>query len=230
MKAETITTLSQTPLFAGIAPDVLSSVLACLQPKIVTYSKNAYIAIADDDFTGLGVLLSGKATIIKENGAGSRIVMGILGSGDLFGEMIAFSNRKHWPVSVVAQTDCSVMFIPTIKITHPCAQVCDSHKQLIDNMLRILSEKALHLNRKVEYLALKGMREKISRYLLEQYKVAQKNVFTINLNRNDMADFLNVSRTALSRELGRMRDDGLIDFYRSSIKITNLDGLRQAAG
>jgi len=147
----------------------------------------------------------------------------------LFGEMIAFSPRKHWPASVFAQSTCSVMFLPPEKIIGECTHVCGGYKQLIKNMLVLLSTKALMLNQRVEYLAIKGMREKISIYLLEQYKINQKNTFVLPLKRNELADFLSVSRTALSRELGRMRDEGIIEFYRTSVKINNLAMLRKGA-
>lgn len=227
MNPALVQVLAQTPLFADISPAALDAVLACLQPKIITIPKGAFIAVENDPFTGLGILLSGKASVIKENAAGTRIVLTLLEGGDMFGEMIAFSKRSHWPVSVLAQSECLVLFLAGQKILGTCANVCDSHKRLISNLLTIVSEKALLLNRKVEYLSLRGMREKIATFLLEQHKQAQHTVFTMNFNRNDLADFLNVSRTALSRELGRMRDEGIIDFYRSSIKITNLDQLKQ---
>jgi CRP-like cAMP-binding protein len=92
-------------------------------------------------------------------------------------------------------------------------------------MLLIVSERALTLNRKLEYLTIRSMRTKIATYLLEQRKLTGKNTFVMPLKRNDLADFLNVSRTALSREMGRMRDDGLIDFYRSSVKLTDVERL-----
>lgn len=219
--------LTHTPLFNSISKDDLGSVLGCLQPKVCTYSKNSYIAVEGECFSGLGILLAGKATVIKENAAGSRLVMTMMEAGDMFGEMIVFSTRELWPVSVIAQAECQVTFLPSVKIMGTCSNVCASHKQLITNMLTIISEKAIMLNRKVEYLAIKGMREKISTYLLEQYKLTGRNTFTVSLNRNDLADFFNVSRTALSREMGRMRDEGLIEFYRSSIKIKDLDTLKK---
>lgn len=221
--------LSTSPLFKGISNHELHLMLNCLQPKVFTYPKNSYITIGGEPFTGLGVLLSGEASVIKENIAGNRNVITVLKTGNIFGEMIAFSSKQDWPASVFAQTACSVIFLAPDKITGSCANACTGHTQLIKNMLSILSEKALLLNRKVDYLTISSMREKISTYLLEQYKVSGKNVFTLSLNRNDLADFLNVSRTALSREMGRMRDEGFIEFYRSSIKIHDLETLKKLA-
>lgn len=219
-----------TPLFHDISAKDLGSMLNCLQPKVYTYKKNSYITIGGQPLTGLGILLTGEASVIKENLVGNRNVMTVLKAGNIFGEMIAFSNKHDWPASVFAHTPCSVIFLPPNKITGNCANACTSHTQLIKNMLSILSEKALLLNQKVEYLTIGSMRGKISTYLLEQYTLARNNVFNLPLNRNDLADFLNVSRTALSREMGRMRDDGLIEFYRTSIKIHDLETLKKIAG
>ncbi len=218
-----------SPLFDSISANELESMIHCLQPKVYTYKKNSYITIGGEPFTGLGVLLTGEAVVIKENVAGSRNVMTTLRAGHIFGEMIAFSSKKIWPASVFAQTPCSVIFLAPDKIAGSCANTCTGHTQLIKNMLSILSEKALLLNRKVEYLTISSMRGKISTYLLEQCRLAEKQVFNLSLSRNDLADFLNVSRTALSREMGRMRDEGLIEFYRTSIKIHDLETLKKIA-
>ncbi len=229
MDANVVKILVSSPIFHDISPSQLDIMLDCLKPKINTYNKNSYIAVEGEPYTGLGILLSGEAAIIKESASGSRVIMTVIGPGDLFGEMIAFSPRKHWPASVFAQSTCSVMFLSPEKIIGECTHVCGGYKQLIKNMLVLLSTKALMLNQRVEYLAIKGMREKISIYLLEQYKINQKNTFVLPLKRNELADFLSVSRTALSRELGRMRDEGIIEFYRTSVKINNLAMLRRGA-
>ncbi len=229
MDANIVKILVSSPIFHDISPSQLDIMLDCLKPKINTYNKNSYIAVQGEPYTGLGILLSGEAAIIKESASGSRVIMTVIGPGELFGEMIAFSPRKHWPASVSAQSTCAVMFLPPEKIIGECTQACGGYKQLIKNILVLLSTKALMLNQRVEYLAIKGMREKISIYLLEQYKINQKNTFVLPLKRNELADFLSVSRTALSRELGRMRDEGIIEFYRTSVKINNLALLRRGA-
>jgi CRP-like cAMP-binding protein len=221
--------LSSSSLFQGISADSLEIMLDCLKPKINHYDKNSYIVVEGETYTGVGILLTGEASIIKESASGSRIIMTVIGAGDLFGEMIAFSTKRHWPASVFAQTACSIMILSPEKIIGDCTNACANYKLLIKNMLTILSTKALILNQRVEYLSIKNMREKISVYLLEQQKINQKSTFTLPLKRNELADFLNVSRTALSRELGRMRDEGIIDFYRASVKINNIAMLKKAA-
>ena len=96
-------------------------------------------------------------------------------------------------------------------------------------MLRILSQKALYLNRKVEYLTIKSMRSKIASYLLEQTHIYNSHNFIIPMNKNELADFLNVSRPSMSREFSRLKDEGIIDYYLSSIRILNADQLKEIA-
>lgn len=218
--------LTACRLFQGINSDELTVVLNCLKPKISEYTKNEYITVAGDEFTGVGIVLAGEVAVTKENVVGNRIIMALAGPGEIFGEMAAFEGSRVWPATVVALEPSVVMFLPPEKITGECEHLCPSHRQMIMNILKIISRKALTLNKKLEYLAIKSMRGRISTYLLEQYKHSEKTTFMLPLNRNDLADFLNVTRPSLSRELCRLRDEGVIDFHRESIKIKDMDALR----
>lgn len=218
--------ISKTPLFKDISSDELGTMLECLKPKLCEYSKNEFIAIEGEVFEGIGIILIGEAAVIKENSTGNRVIMTVLKPGDMFGEMAAFSTRKLWPATVTAQGTCTAIFIPPQAIIGECRKMCAGHRMLILNMLKIISEKAFMLNRKVEYLAIKSMRGKISAFLLEQYRKTGTLTFMIPLNRSELADFLNVSRPSMSREMGRMKDEGLIDFCRSSVRIVDLEALK----
>lgn len=221
--------LARCPLFKGIRGENLSSLVNCLQPKSVDHRGGEYITIAGGRLDGIGVVVAGRAAVIKENARGERVVMAILEPGELFGEIAAFAEDPRWPATVQAQDASSVLFIPRETIVGMCAESCPWHKALISNMLKIVSEKALMLNQKVNYLTIKSLRGKISAFLLDHYKKARQTTLTLPLNRNEMADYLNVSRPALSREMGRMKDEGLIDFYLSTFRILDLDALKRYA-
>jgi len=227
MLKETDKELRKSTLFRGINDEELSYLLNCLNPKIIEYKKNDYIAIAGDRFDSIGILLKGEASIIKENASGSLTIVDILKPGDLFGEVLVFSDQSFWHSTIQALKDCRVMFLTREKILGECKNVCSWHKMLIQNMLRIISEKALILNRKVEYLTMGSIRGKVSRYLLEQFRKTGKTTFTLPMNRKELADFLNVSRPSLSREMARMRDEGIIDFHMSTVKIVDLEKLKK---
>jgi CRP-like cAMP-binding protein len=103
--------------------------------------------------------------------------------GDMFGEMAAFSSIHSWPATIYSQDKCTVIFLPPHKIVGECEKTCSSHRMLIMNMLRIISEKALMLNRKVDYLVIKSMRAKISTFILEQHKKSGNTTFDDALNK-----------------------------------------------
>jgi CRP-like cAMP-binding protein len=226
MEPKWVTILSSMPLFREINPEGLQGILNCLKPKISKFVKNEYIFMAGDHFEGIGIMLSGSAVVIKENAAGNRVIMAVLEPGDMFGEMVAFADHDRWPASVYTQESSTVTFLPPGKVIGSCEQACAMHKRLIMNLLKIISDKALALNRKVEYLSIKSMRGKISTFLLEEYRKTGKTTFVLPLKRNEMADFLNVSRPSMSREMGRMQEEGIIEFHRASVRLKDLEALR----
>ena len=227
MYSKWLNILKTVKLFENIEIDELKRMLFCLGPKVVYYQKKEYITIADDDFTGIGIVIQGEVIVTKENAIGNRVIMAKLKEGEMFGEMIAFSDKIKWHVTVIASTDCVVLFLPPEKIIGNCPRMCIGHKLLIQNMLKIVSQKALGLDKKIEYLAMKSIRKKISTYLLEQHNIYGKNKFTIPLKRNELAEFLNVSRPSLSRELIKMKEEGIIDFNKSSFEIIDLELLKE---
>ena len=223
MYKEWVDVLYKTDLFTNIEKEELLGMLYCLSPQIKKYEKNEIISMEGHDIGGIGVILSGVLTLSKDSFDGSRIIIAKLEAGDMFGEIAAFSERRLWPASVQAQGECHVMFMAPEKIVGSCQNACLSHRLLIMNMLKIVSNKAMKLNRKIEYLSIKSIREKICKFLMEQYKKQKSTTLHLNMKRNEMSDFLNVTRPSLSREMSFMKDEGLIDYYRSSIKILDLE-------
>lgn len=221
-----IYTLKKNKLFDSISPSDLKTMLKCLNSGIREYNKNEYIALAEDKFDSVGIIVKGGAAVVKEDLNGNRVIMALLKPGDMFGEMAVFSNKPVWPANVYVQEKCTVCFIPSAKIVSACSNACGWHTILIQNLLRTISEKALMLNRKVEYLTIKSMRGRICAFLLEQYKRTGETTITLSMNRNELADFLNVSRSSMSREMCRMRDEGIIDFHKSTFKILNIEAFK----
>lgn len=218
--------ISDVSLFKGIEKDAIEAMLTCLKPRICGYKKSDYIVTGGDTYESVGIVLDGTATVSKENAAGNRIVMTFLKQGDIFGEIVAFSNQMTWPSTVQAQEACEVLFLPRGKIVSDCERICTWHRILLQNFLRIISERAMMLNKKVEYLTIKSMRGKIGTYLLEQYKKTGDKNIVLSLNRNELADFLNVSRPSMSREMGKMREEGVIDFQMNVFEILDLEVLK----
>lgn len=219
--------LVQTELFKNIEKDELLRMLTCLSSRIVTYRQKELVTLEKDSFSDIGIILDGEVAVIKESFAGDRIFMSKLTAGDIFGEITVFSNGE--PLAIIEPVvDTTILFLPSSRIVGICPNVCIGHTMLIRNMLEVISKKAVDLNRKVEILSLKTVRAKISSYLLEQYQHCGKLTFTIPLKRHELAEFLNVPRPSLSRELKNMKNDGLIDFYMNSFQIIDLEALKNS--
>jgi CRP-like cAMP-binding protein len=192
------------------------------------YKQREIIVSFGQPFTGIGIIASGRIALTKEQYSGNRIIMGFLEEGNIFGEMIAFSDRRIWPVTVISQEDSTILYLPPDRITTTCSNVCTSHTTLILNMLGILSNRAMMLNRKIEHISAKGIRGKISSYLLDVLRERSGNTVIIPMKRHELADYLNIPRPSLSRELGLMRDEEIISFNGASVTVHNAEKLEES--
>lgn len=221
-----IDVVKESPLFRGIKQEEISALLKCLTPKIQSYGKNESIVDAGESIDRFGIILEGEATVLKENAEGNRVILTVVKKGDLFGEMLVFSSNKTWPVTVRVQSSCKVLFLTNSDLIARCGNNCSWHISMLQNFMKVISDKSLMLNKKVEYLSIKSIRGKICVYLLDQYNLKKNTNIILPLKRNELADFLNVSRPSMSREICQMRDEGIIDFHLSTFRIMDMDALR----
>lgn len=212
--------LIHNPLFQGIPEQDLADVLASIGAQIKRYTKNELILRADSQPHHLGIVLSGDIQIIKEDVFGNRTIIAQFGAGHMFGEAFAFAQTERLPVSVLSVSDCETLTLDDRLLTSSCPKNCKEHALLVRNMLRILAQKNLLLNEKIEILSRRSTREKLLAYLYGQ-SLAQKSLsFDIPFNRQQLADYLCVDRSALSSEFGRLRDEGALHFHRQHIELT----------
>lgn len=226
MVEQYISVIEKSKLFYGIKQDEIILLLQCLAPQIRGYSKNEFIINSGEAIDAFGLVLEGEAMVLKESADGNRVVMTVVKQGDLFGEMFVFSSRKKWPVTVRVQNSCKILFLKNSDLIARCGNNCSWHATMLQNFMRVISDKSLMLNKKVEYLSIKNLRGKISTYLFEQYENSKSNTLILPLKRNELADFLNVSRPSMSREMCAMRDEGIIEFHLSTFKIKDLEALK----
>ncbi len=211
--------LKRCSLFYGIEEDQLGNLLKCLNAQLKKYHTDEYIFLSGDEINYIGIILTGGAEIIKENLSGNKHIMALLGPSHMFAEGIVCTSERISPVSVRVKMESDILLIPYERVIRSCGNSCSFHIRLIQNMMIVLGEKNLGLNRKMELLIIKGMREKLASYLLSEAAKSDTSIFQIPLNRNELADYLNVSRTSMCRELARMNDEGLIDYYGNSFKL-----------
>ena len=208
------------PLFAGIEANQLDSLLDCLTAVKRIYRKDEFIFTAGGKATSVGVVVSGGVHVLQEDFWGHRVILAHIGLGGLFGEAFSCAGKGMLPVSVTASETTEVMLIDYRKIATTCSSACVFHMQLIKNMMRILAEKNILLTQKIEHLAKRTTRDKLLAFLSSQAMIAGTDTVVIPFNRQELADYLAVDRSALSRELGAMQAEGLLNYDKNRFELT----------
>lgn len=206
-------------LFAGIGTEELPRMLACLGGMVRSYCKGCLILRQGEPVTHIGIMLSGKGEECREDAFGRRAILGLLEQRDIFGEAFICAGIKNSPITITVTEPARVLFLDYGRIVHTCSSACGFHSRLIQNMLKIIAERSIRIDRQLQYLSLKTLREKLMAFLLDQCSDAGKKSFFISMNREQMAEYLAADRSALSRELSKMQADGLIRFQKNSFKL-----------
>ena len=207
--------LSQSSLFAGIEQSELNAVIGCLNGKTVKVSKGNPVFLEGDPARYLGVVLLGTIQVIREDYYGNRSVMAVLQPGELFAEVFSCAGLATMPVSVIAVTDSEVLLLDCRRVFTSCSNACHFHGLLMKNLLQEMAQKNLILTRKIRYMSQKTTKEKLMAYLLDQAKQQGRKEFVIPHNRQSLADYLGVERSAMSAEISKLKKSGQIDTHGS---------------
>jgi CRP-like cAMP-binding protein len=207
--------LKNSLLFNGISENELPSILNCLSAYKKEYSKNQFILHKGESVSSIGMVLKGNVHIIKEDYWGNRNIISIVLPGQLFAETYACIQQSILQVSVLSAEPTEILFLDIKRILTTCPSACDYHIRLIKNLMAILAQKNLLLNDKVTHMAERTTRKKLLSYLSSQSIKANKPSFLIPYNRQQLADYLSIDRSAMSAELCKMRDEGLIKFDKN---------------
>jgi len=211
--------LLKSPLFSALSAEELPHMLSCLQARRKQYNAKQFLIHESDTIENLGVVLQGTVQIISEDALGYRSITTKLGPGELFGHIAASKLSPVSPVSVMAETDTEVLLLKFDKLVAPCTKACPFHSRVIENMMNVLAQRNLMMNRKLSILSKRSIRDKVLTYLAWQSQDAQNSEFTIPFNRDELADYLCVNRSALSREISNMTLEGYLQSERNYFKL-----------
>ena len=210
-----ISVLKNSKLFHGTEESDIYSILNCFQAKVLHYKKGEYIIRHGDVINNIMILLDGCLCIQRDDYWGNRSIVNIVNIGEIFGEAYTAHDSKPILNDVTAIKDSSVIFLNINKVLNICSSSCQFHSYIIQNLYFAVSEKNQLLVQKLGYMSKRTTREKLISYLSDQAKIQGSNSFTIPMNRQQLADFLSVDRSAMSKELCKMRDEGLIVFNKN---------------
>ena len=206
--------LRNTGLFEGIEDVEMDTMLKCLGAFSHRYSKGEFLFRRGDHTDCLGVILTGNVREVREDWWGNRTVIADFGKGQVICTDYACSSDPL-DVSVVATEPTEVVYLDVGRVANVCSSSCEFHNRLVKNLMRSLANISMDMNRRLDQLSKRSTREKICAFLSDQARAAGSSDFVIGMNRQEMADYLGVDRSAMSSELGRMQRDGILEFQKN---------------
>lgn len=214
-----IPVLSKTKMFAGVSEDEILSMLSCLGARLCTYKRGEYVFREGEYLTDITVLVEGNLHIQRNDYWGNRSILGQISVGEIFGEAYASPGSGALMNDVVAIEDSAVIFFDVKRVITTCSSSCRFHALVVQNMFFAISDKNRKLVQKLGHMSKRTTREKLISYLSEESKKQNSADILIPFNRQQLADFLSVDRSAMSNELCKMRDEGLLEFNRNAFKL-----------
>ena len=214
-----IPVLKRTKLFSGVGEEDIASLLSCLGARKKEYKKGEYILREGEHISDIFILVEGKIHIQKDDYWGNRSILSVISVGEMFGEGYAAPESGALLNDVVAVEDSSVIFFDVKRILTTCSSACRFHNMIVQNMFFAISDKNRRLVQKLGHMSGRTTRAKLISYLSEEAKRQVSSSFTVPFNRQQLADYLCVDRSAMSNELCKMRDEGMIRFGKSRFEL-----------
>lgn len=211
--------LKRTQLFAAVSEEEISSMLSCLNARLRTYKKGEYVLRQGEHLNDIMVLVDGELHIQRDDYWGNRAIVDRIAVGEMFGEAYIAPESGALLNDVIAVEDSTVMFFDVKRIITVCSSACRFHSIVVQNLFFAISEKNRKLVQKLGYISKRSTRKKLMSYLSEEAKRNNSSSFIIPFNRQQLADFLSVDRSAMSNELCKMRDEGLLEFNKNAFKL-----------
>ena len=214
-----ISILKKTKLFAAVSEEEINTMLSCLDARLHTYKKGEYIFRQGEHVKHITVLVAGEAHVQQDDYWGKRTIVNRIAVGEMFGEAYIAPESGALLNDVVAIDDCAVIFFDVRRIITVCSAACRFHSMVVQNLFLAISEKNRMLVQKLEHISKRTTREKLISYLSEEAKRQNSAYFTIPFNRQQLADFLAVDRSAMSNELCKLRDAGFLEFEKNQFRL-----------
>lgn len=215
--------LANTILFRGASPEEIRTMLGCLGAETRRYAKGETIYHAGDVVSAIGLVLSGSASIEIDDVWGNKSILDHVQPGQVFAESYACVPGEPLMNSVVAAENTEILFLDVGRVLHICQNACSFHNKLVRNLLFITSRKNLNLSRRSILTSAKSIRSRLLSFLSYESVKRGSREFEITFNRQQLADYLNVDRSAMSNELSKMQKDGLIAVDRNHFRLIGIE-------
>ena len=216
---EFIPVLRRSWLFAGVTDSEIETMLSCLDVKARSYKKGEYVFRQGERIDQIALVAQGELYVQQDDYWGDRSIIHNVSAGELFGEAYLAPEFGIMLTDVIAALDSTVLFFNVRRIITTCSNACRFHTAVVQNLFFSLSEKNQKLMQKLGHMSRRTTREELMSYLSEESRRHGSGSFSIPFNRQQLADFLSVDRSAMSNELCKMRDEGLLEFEKNQFTL-----------
>ncbi len=211
--------LKECPLFFGVEESQLQAMLQCLGARKITADKEQTIFREGEPADFVGVVLQGAVRVVRTDFYGNQTIVGQVEPGELFGEAFSCAGVERLPVTVTAALPSQVLLMDLRRVLTVCSKACLFHSRIVSNLVQVLAHKNLQLNRRLDVASRRSTRDKLMAYLQAQAKACGSAAFTIPFDRQALADYLGVERSAMSAELSRMQKSGLLETRKNYFRL-----------
>lgn len=207
--------LKNTSLFTNVTEAEIGAMLQCLDASLKYYKKGECVFLAGDRLRNLMILVDGELHIQKDDYWGNRSLVNRISAGEMVGESYLAPDSGALLNDIVAVENSVIVFFDINRIFSLCSSACRFHSTVVRNLFFAVSEKNRMLVTKLGHISNRTTRDKLLSYLSDESKRQGSSSFAIPFDRQQLADFLSVDRSAMSRELCKMRDEGMLEFNRN---------------
>lgn len=208
-------------VFQGMTMEEINSIRKCLSAKEKEFKKGEFICNQGDVITELCIVLKGSVHIIKSDYWGNQTIMTEVRPGEIFGESYACAELES-QVAAMAQEETRILKLNLSHMMTVCTSACPCHNRMIKNLIMVMARKNVNLTEKIEHMSKRTTRNKLLSYLSAQAKQTGKSSFTIPFNRQQLADYLSVERSAMSAELSKLKEEGILDYDKNYFILTGI--------
>ena len=211
--------LASAPLFEGITECDCKRMMDCFGARSEKYKAGEVMLTYGEGGNEIGILTSGSGAIERVDFEGTRYLLEMLSQGDAFGETIAFCDPLGDSFMAVAKEESEAVFIDKEKVYRQCSNACECHAAFVSNMLEVISRKAMRLSERIEVISSRSIRDKLMRYFLMLASRQGSRKVTLPFSFTELADYICADRSAMMRELKKMKDENIVELSRRTVLI-----------
>lgn len=223
MNKEFAKILCKSQLFKGCDEDLIYKEINESNINVNNYKKGEFIAHEDEECVSIGLVIEGSIDIVRIYPSGQEIIIKRMSSKEVFGEALIMSNHNKYPATIISTTDSKIAFISKNELL----SLCSTDTKVLENFIMILSNKIIMLNQKIKNISHKSIKHKVLSYIVEESVIQGSRIIKLNNTKEEIAAYIGIPRPSLSRELIKLRDEGIIQFDRKTISLLSEDKIEE---